>query len=91
MVTNRFISQVKFCDLTSNAWQVWRLIPTEAEGTDTSYEPLDLDPLPQFNERERTRFSANARREEHERDDFGTVVTEVTIVTTQKKYRVENA
>ena len=37
------------------------------------------------------RSSTRAQHAESERDDFGTVVTEVTIVTTRKKYRVEDA
>ena len=85
--------QVKFYDFTPNAWQVWRLISTEVEGTGTPYERFGLDPLPQYNENEHMRFPAHVRREELERDDFGTVVTEVTTVTTstRRRYRVEDA
>ena len=87
---------MKFWDSASYAWQVWKLIPTEGEGTGTPYERFGSDPLPQDNENEHTRFPAtHVRREELERDDFGKVVTvtEVTTVTTstRTKYRVEDA
>ncbi|KAF9781721.1 hypothetical protein BJ322DRAFT_240454 [Thelephora terrestris] len=84
---------VAFYDLGTWAWQYWRLIPTEVEGNATlpqpSHESLGLDPLPPYNENEHRRSSTHAQ--ESERDDFGTVVTEVTtsIITTRKKYRVE--
>jgi len=35
--------------------------------------------------------SARTQRMESERDEFGTVVTEVTTVTTRRRYRVEDA
>jgi len=84
---------MKFYDSASYTWQVWRLIPTEVEGADRPHERFDLDPLPQYNENERMRFPAHVRREELDRDDFGTVVTEITTVTTstRKKYRVEDS
>jgi len=81
---------VKFYGLTSNAWQVWRLIPTDVERADIPYEQLGLNPLPPYNENERMGFPAHVRREELERDEFGTIVTEVTIVTTRRRYRVED-
>ena len=89
---NQFFSQVKSCDTCPNAWQVWRLIPTDVEGTDPPYERFGLDAIPPYNENERMRLPAQVRREELERDDFGTVVTEVTTftTTTRKKYRVED-
>jgi len=34
--------------------------------------------------------SARAQHAESERDDFGTTVTEVTVVTTRRRYRVED-
>jgi len=33
---------------------------------------------------------ARAQRTDFERDDFGTIVTEVTTVTTRKRYRIED-
>ena len=35
--------------------------------------------------------SIRAQVTESKRDDFGTIVTEVTTVTTRKRYRVEDA
>ena len=35
--------------------------------------------------------STRAQHAESERDDFGTIVTEVTTVTTRRRYRVEDA
>ena len=35
--------------------------------------------------------STHAQYTESERDDFGTIVIEVTTVTTRRKYRVEDA
>ena len=34
---------------------------------------------------------SSARTQESERDEFGTIVTEVTTVTTRRRYRVEDA
>lgn len=45
--------------------------------------------LPPYDGSELGQSSAHVQRVESERDDFGTVVTEVTVVTTRKKYRVE--
>ena len=62
---------------------MWKLIPVETtdQGVPPSYEG---DPFGQ-------NFTP-AHRTESERGDFGTVVTEVTTVTTttRKKYRVED-
>lgn len=61
---------------------MWKLIPFEIaeQGFPPLYEEEAIgQPPPQV------------RRVELERDDFGTTVTEVTTVTTRKKYRVEDA
>lgn len=76
-------AQVGFHVLTENAWQVWRLIPVEAIPPQEPCEALGLGPLPPYDENELGQPPAP------ERDDFGTVVTEITI--TRKKYRVEDA
>ena len=55
-------------------------------------EPLGGFP-PSYN-RDTTGYSSTrTQHAEPERDDFGTIVTEVTttVVTTRKKYRVEDA
>lgn len=45
--------------------------------------------LPPYDGNDSGQSSARTRHVESESDDFGTVVTEVTIVTTRKKYRVD--
>jgi hypothetical protein len=50
------------------------------------YEALGLGPLPPYEPEQPNR----AQHVEVERDDFGTVVTEVTIVTTRRKYRAQD-
>ena len=51
--------------------------------------PEPLEPLPPLFEGVGGLPSTQTQRTEFENDDFGTVVTEVTIVTTRKKYRVQ--
>ena len=51
-------------------------------------EIFGLD-LPPYDENEPRQSSAREQHVGSERDDFGTVVTEVTIVTTRKRYRVD--
>ena len=67
----------------------------EAEGVATPPllwpELFDLGPLLQHGEGEPGQPPAPAQRMGFERDEFGTVVTEVTIVATHKRYRVEDA
>jgi len=80
---------VKFCNFNHNAQQVWRLIPAEAE--DVGLPPKSWSEtfglgLPPYDMNEPGQSSS--QRVEPE-DDFGTVVTEVTIVTTRKRYRVD--
>ena len=53
-------------------------------------ETLNSGHLPSY-DGEIWQSSARNQREESEHDEFGTVVTEVTVVTTRKSYRVEDA
>ena len=62
------------------AGQIWKFIPVPGPGPPPSYD-RDATGEP----------STHTQHAESERDDFGTVVTEVTIVTTRKRYRVEDA
>lgn len=63
---------------------MWELIPVEIKegGFPPSYERDEAG-----------QPSARMEREDSERDDFGTIVTEVTTVTTttRRRYRVEDA
>ena len=69
----------------------------KVEGTFTrsqsSPEALDPGSLPSYDGDITGQSSTRTQRTESERDDFGTIVTEVTttLVTTRKKYRAEDA
>ena len=59
-------------------------------------EMLGPGPLPPYDGRAVGQHPAHAQRAEFERDEFGTIVNEVTVVTTtstittRKRYRVED-
>jgi len=76
------------------AWRIWKLIPVKVEGSFTHAqlpaETVISGSLPPYNGNQ-WQAIAHAQHVESERDEFGTVVTEVTVVTTRKKYRVEDA
>lgn len=79
---------------------MWKLIPVNVEGTFipsqsfSETETLGSGSLPSYDE---DASSARAQRVESEHDEFGTIVNEVTVVTTtntvttRKKYRVGGA
>ena len=77
------------------AWWIWKLIPVaKVEGLPTPSRPSSETPgpsSPPSYDRDTTRQpSADyAQHAESEHDDFGTIVTKVTIVTTRERYRVE--
>ena len=81
--------------------RIWKLIPAKVENTSTpspsSSENLGSGPLPSYDEDATGQSSARARHTEFERDEFGTIVNEVTVVTTNstvtthKRYRAEGA
>jgi hypothetical protein len=54
---------------------MWKLIPVKVEGSETMEPPS---------------YEGDAARQSEHDDDFGTIVTEVTTVTTRRRYRVEN-
>ncbi|KAF9781774.1 hypothetical protein BJ322DRAFT_243563 [Thelephora terrestris] len=76
--------------------RIWNLIPVKVEGaflpsqfssgTLGSGFPPSYDGAPATGQ-----SSTHTRIAESERDEFGTIVTEVTTVTTRKRYRVEDA
>ena len=82
-------------DTPPRAWFIWKLIPVKVEGTfmpsQPSPETLGSGSLPSYNGDPTERSSTRAQHGESERDDFGTIVTEVTTVTTRRRYRVEDA
>ena len=77
--------------------RMWKLIPVKVEGVSAppqaSPETLGSGSPPSYGENTAGQSSTHTQRAESERDDFGTIVTEVTtvVVTTRKKYRVEDA
>ena len=79
---------------TSEA-QIWKLIPVEVEGATaasrSSSEALGSGSPPSYDGGVTGQSSTGAQHVESERDDFGTIVTEVTTITTRKRYRVEDA
>ena len=92
---DRFVSQVNIWDVAPTPWQTWMLIPVKVEGAFAPPQPppetFCLGSPPQYDGDATGQSSARAQHAESERDDFGTIVTEVTVVTTRKRYRVENA
>ena len=73
----------------------------EVEGLFTRSQPssetLGSDPLPSYDGNATGESFAHPQHTEFERDEFGTIVNEVTVVTTtstvttRKRYRVEDA
>ena len=111
-MADKLVFQVTFEDCggrEGTLGQTWRLIPVKVEDTSTPSQPLPetigSDTLPSYDGGKTTQSSAQAQHVEYERDDFGTVVTEVTTkttttttttttktaITTRKKYRAEDA
>ena len=73
-----------------SACLVWKLISVEIEDVNAPVQSVTFgtDLLP-YDVNESRQSSARAQNLGSERDDFGTVVTEVTVVTTRKKYRMD--
>ena len=78
------------------AWRIWKLIPVNAEDVFTSSqrppEALGSGSLPSYDGDATGQSSTHTRHSDSEHGEFGTVVTEVTttVVTTRKRYRVED-
>ena len=95
LLLNGFATKVEFWVATPPyPWFMWRLIPAMLEGRFTpsgpSSETLGSGSPPSY-AGDTTGRSSRTQHTESECDDFGTVVTEVTIITTRKRYRVEDA
>ena len=71
---------------------MWKLIPIAAEEVVTPPQPwhelFNLGPFPQYDP---GNPPVPIPRMGFKRDEFGMVVTEVTIVTTRKRYPIEDA
>ena len=92
--------QVVVWEVRDRAWQSWKLIPVGVGSTPilSSSLPgnLDLNSLPSYEGGVTGQSTTRTQHVEPERDDFGTIVNEVTVVTTntsstvttRKRYRV---
>jgi len=82
----------------NHTWQMWRLVPEKIEDGPTPPRPslATLEPrsLPPY-EGGTGQSSTHVQHTESEHDELGTVVDEVTVVTTtvttRKRHRVEDA
>lgn len=93
------VTQVIAHSETLNPWQIWRLLPAKVEGafmpTRSSFETPEPGSLPSYGG-DSGQSSTHAQHAESERDEFGTIVNEVTVVTTtstvttRKIYQVED-
>ena len=82
---------------------MWKLIPVKVESTFTPSlsfsENLGSGPLPSYDGDATGQSSTRTQHFESEQDEFGTIVNEVTVVTTntnstvttRKRYRVGDA
>ena len=100
MPLNGFTTQIiLWTEEGSQAWWIWRLIPVKVEAENVSTPPRSSSEmhgpgsLPSYDEDTTGQSSTRAQHAESERDAFGTIVTEVTttVITTRKRYRVEDA
>ena len=81
--------------------RIWKLIPVKVESTfkpsPAFPENFGSGPLPSYNGDATGQSSTRARHVEFEQDEFGTIVDEVTVVTTnstvttRKRYRAGDA
>jgi len=69
---------------------MWKLIPVKVEPHSPN-ETGEHGFPPSYEGDETGQPSTRTQRAESERDDFGTIVTEVSTVTTRRRYRVEDA
>jgi len=80
------------------AWRIWKLIPMDVKGdfapSGSSSETAGSGSLPSYDGDTTGQSSAHAQHTGSESDEFGTIVNEVTVVTTtittRKRYRVED-
>lgn len=91
---NKVVFKVILYKGPSEPGQIWKLLPVQDEGWFTpSQSPSEPSGSPPSYGGDTTGQSSTRTYHHHggsERDDFGTVVTEVTTVTTRKRYRVED-
>ena len=102
---NKFTVQVHFWvdDTGSAAWHIWKLVPVKTHdmfrSSQSPSEAVGSGSLPPYIEDTTGQSSTSTQRVGSEHDGFGTIVNEVTVVTTvtnstittHKRYRVEDA
>ena len=104
MLLNGFTTQViLWTGEGSHAWWIWRLVPVKVDGVPTPSQPpsetFDSGLPPSYHGDATGQSSTYTQHTESEHDEFGTIVSEVTVVTTnststvttRKRYRVEDA
>jgi hypothetical protein len=69
---------------------MWKLIPVKVEPR-PSAEKMGEEVPPSYEGDAAGQSSTRTQHAESEQDDFGTIVTEVTTVTTRRRYRVPDA
>ena len=78
---------------------IWKFIPVKVDDvrgmftpSQSSPETLDSSSLPSYDGDTTGQPSARTQQYvESEREDLGTIVTEITTITTRRRYRVEDA
>jgi hypothetical protein len=86
-------------DEKRETWRIWKLLPVKVEGvivhSRSCSETLGLGSLPSYDGNTTGQSSTHTQYAESEHGDLGTVVNEVTVVTTtvttRKRYQVEGA
>ena len=98
-ITNGFATQLKlWLETAFYSSYIWRLIPMKVEDKSTPPRPSSATPgsgsLPSYDGDGSGQSSTRGQHVESERDDYGTIITEftttTTVVTSRKKYRVED-
>ena len=74
-LSNVTVQVQMYTDRRAVAWRMWKLIPVDVESAPR--ETVDPDDPPSYDV-----------TWEYEGDEFGTVVTEVTTITSRTKYRL---
>jgi hypothetical protein len=98
---NRAVSQVLLTKYEPHiSWRIWKLLPVNVEGTVTPSQSLSdtlgSDSLPSYDRSTIGQSSTHTQHAESGHDELGTMVNEVTVVTTtstvttRKRYRVED-
>ena len=102
LLLNGFTVQMMLWEVVRHcAWQIWKFIPVRVGSVFTPlrspHENLGSGSLPPYDADTTGQPPTHTQRVETEHDEFGTIVNEVTVVTTtntvttRKRYRVEDA